>query len=113
MGYAIGHYARWLKRGAVRLDVLSDDPLLKVTAFRDTANKRVVLIMINNAKEERSLQVTFSNFGVCGEIVGEQSRAHIRWEPLKPVAVISDNMIQSRLPGLSVTTYALNLKVKK
>ncbi len=32
-GYAIGHYARWVQRGALRVEATSDDPLVMVSAF--------------------------------------------------------------------------------
>src|SRR3989338_3365615 len=55
MGYAIGHYARWIKKGAVRIEAESSDPLVQVTAFRDDSQKRMVLVVINNASTEREL----------------------------------------------------------
>jgi O-glycosyl hydrolase len=108
MGYAIGHYARWLSRGAIRLEATSDDPLVLVTAFRDNTSKNVVLVVINNAPEERNMRVSFSGVVVRGEMRGEQSRAHARWEPVKSTVVVVDRPIQARAPALSVTTWAVN-----
>jgi len=49
-GRAIGHYARFIRRGAKRIDATSNDPLLLVSAFRDnTQGGRLVLVAINNA----------------------------------------------------------------
>ena len=106
LGYAIGHYARWLTRGALRLDTDSSDPLVLVTALRDDARKRLVLVAINNAPEPRTVRVALSKLGVVGDITGEQSYAHARWEALKPVRPEARDGFQATLPALSVTTLA-------
>ena len=82
MGYAIGHYARWVRRGAVRIDAESSDPLVQVTAFRDDADKRLVLVVINNARESQRLLISAKSFSLAGRITGEQSTAHVFWKAL-------------------------------
>ena len=108
MGYAIGHYARWLERGAVRLEVESPDPLLLVTAFRDP-RRRLVLVMINNATEERRLKVVLSGIRVTGSVNGEESSETVRWHALEPLATESPSRFGTRVPGKSVTTYSVGL----
>ncbi len=74
MGRAIGHYARWIKRGAVRLEVTSDDPLVQVTAFRDDAQGRLVLVAINNSDTPRTLAVAATGAPtLMGALTGERS----------------------------------------
>ena len=89
MGYAIGHYARWLNRGAVRLEANSDDSLVLVTAFKDDKAQRAVLVIVNNAPDDRTLSITFSDLPVQGQVTGEQSYGHARWQAREPVAVES------------------------
>ena len=78
-----------------------------VTAFRDDARKRLVLVVINNAAEPRAVRVALSKLSVAGEIAGEQSYAHARWEALKPLAADAPDGFRAVLPALSVTTLAV------
>jgi O-glycosyl hydrolase len=109
MGYAIGHYARWVRRGAVRLETESDDPLLQATAFRDDANKRLVVVAINNAQEPRNLQLQTKGLALSGTVSGEQSTARAFWQQTTPFQVNSHDEIRVRLPAMSVTTLAVPL----
>jgi hypothetical protein len=107
MGYAIGHYARWLTRGAVRVEAASDDKLVLVTAFKDDKTRRLVLVIINNAPEDRTLSLALSGLEVAGHVTGEQSYGDLRWQPREEVAVESAQRIRTRVPAMSVTTLAV------
>ncbi len=79
-GRAIGHYARFIRRGAKRIDAASNDPLLLVSAFRDaTQGDRLVLVAINNAPDARTLKVDISGVAISGAVTGEQSTASAVW----------------------------------
>jgi len=104
MGYAIVHYARWLNRGAMRVEASSDDELVLVTAFKDTKARRVVLVIVNNASDDRALNITFSDLRVEGQLTGEQSSAHARWQAWEPVPVESPGKLRAVVRGMSVTT---------
>ena len=112
MGYAIGHYARWIRRGAVRIDAESSDPLVQVTAFRDDAGRRIVLVLINNAHESRQLSVSSQGLSLAGRTSGEQSTAHSFWNSLTPGEVGQNGVVQLDVPGLSVTSLAVPMSVK-
>jgi len=109
MGYAIGHYARWLSRGAVRLEANSDDSLVLVTAFKDDKTRRAVLVIVNNAPDDRTLGITLSDLQVKGQVTGEQSYRHARWQALKPVASESAQRIRTIIRAMSVTTLSVAL----
>ncbi|MCU0727477.1 MAG: hypothetical protein MUE73_17095 [Planctomycetes bacterium] len=113
MGYAIGHYARWLKRGAVRIEAASDDLLVQVTAFRQEAPGRLVLVVINNASDVRTLNVDLSSLSVAGPVSGEESREHVRWRAIEPFQPESSSRIRVAVPARSVTTFAAGLDQKK
>jgi O-glycosyl hydrolase len=104
MGRAIGHYARWLRPGAVRLEATSDDPLLLVTAFRDDAGGRLVLVAINNRPAPVDLTVNLAGVELAGAVDGEQSTAAAAWAPLVPVVPSSPAALALTLPALSVTS---------
>ena len=108
-GYAIGHYARWLKRGAVRLEVACPDPLVQVTAFADAASRRLILVVIVNAAEARTLSLRAKGLQLAGEAAGEQSTAQRFWQALAPLPASADG-VRITLPALSVTTLACPLK---
>ena len=112
MGYAIGHYARWVRRGAVRIEAESSDPLVQVTAFRDDADKRLVLVVINNAHESQQLSDQREGLILGGP---DQRRAIDRPCVLEGLAARRDRA-EGRcpldVPGLSVTSLAVPVSIK-
>jgi O-glycosyl hydrolase len=106
IGYAIGHYARWIRRGAVRVDAESADPLVQVTAFRDDASRKIVLVLINNAGDARGVRVTLDGIRIEGEITGEQSTPSAYWAVVPASLPPSPTSFDANLPPLSVTTLA-------
>jgi len=105
MGRAIGHYARWIKRGAVRIAATSDDPLVQVTAFRDDAQGRLVVVAINNSTTARTLAVSAMNAPTLGgTLTGERSTAASAWAPF--TATTTSNGWSIDLPPQSVTSMA-------
>jgi len=106
MGYAIGHYARWIKRGTIRIEAKSNDPLVQVTSFRDDSQRRIVLVLINNASESRAVNVNLSGVNLTGNLVGEQSTAAAYWQPLKPFSPTTSRNFSLTVPAESVTTIA-------
>lgn len=106
MGYAIGHYARWIRRGAKRIEATSSDPLLLVAAFRDDAQNRLVLVVINN--EDKTVRVRVQLKGFPGKtpitFTGEQSAAGRAWAPVVPLVSDAPDRIGILVPAKSVTT---------
>jgi hypothetical protein len=112
MGYAIGHYARWVRRGAVRVEAESSDPLVQVTAFRDEADKRLVLVVINNGHGPKKLLINANGFSLAGRITGERSTTHAFWKPLPSVEIGQKGDVSLEVPGLSVTSLAVPGSIK-
>lgn len=104
MGYAIGHYARWIKKGAIRIEAATSDPLVQVTAFRDDSQKRIVLVLINNASTKRELNVNIAGISLSGKLRGEQSTATAYWQPLQPFVLNTPTGFMLTVPAKSVTT---------
>jgi O-glycosyl hydrolase len=108
MGRAIGHYARWVKRGAVRIEATSDDPLVQVTAFRDDARGRLTLIAINNADAVRTIKVSTSGApALMGALTGERSTgtaAAAVWQAFTGTTTNTSWTVD--LPAKSVTSMA-------
>ena len=112
MGYAIGHYARWVRRGAVRVEAESSDPLVQVTAFRDDADKRLVLVVINNSHHTQPVSIAAQGLSLAGPISGEQSTAQAFWKALPPVDIGPKGLVSLDVPGLSVTSLAVPVSIK-
>ncbi len=106
MGYAIGHYARWIRRGVVRIETVSRDPLVQVTGFRDDSQSRMVLVVINNATMPKTLEVNLQGLKLTGGLGGEQSTAAAFWQPLTAFAPTSQSSFTLTVPALSVTSIA-------
>jgi MYXO-CTERM domain-containing protein len=106
-GRAIGHYARFIRRGARRIDGTSSDPLLLITAFRDaTQGGRLVLVAINNAPDARTLKVDLTGVSISGPVTGEQSTASAVWKATQALTPSSTTSFMVDVPGESVTTFA-------
>jgi len=103
-GHAIGHYARWITRGSVRLESASDNSLLQATAFRDTSQGRLVVVAINNAAAPHPMNVSVKGLPLLGKVQGEQSTAAAYWQPLAPFSVASATNFSLTLPAQSVTS---------
>lgn len=89
-GYAIGHYARWVQRGALRVEASSDDPLVMVTAFTDNKRGKATFVIINNAEEPKTVRVHLAGLAFTGSLDGEQSRGDTRWKALAGIAPSGD-----------------------
>lgn len=110
-GYAIGHFARWVRRGAVRVEAATDDPRVLAIAFRDDARKRIVAVAINNHREQVVLAVrTAGAAALDGTIAGEQSSLLGWWLPLEAPSWNKDGAAVVALPGRSVTTLSLGMR---
>ena len=110
IGYAIGHYARWVKPGAVRVDATSSDPLVLVSAFRDDGRGTIALVLANNAARPRSVSINLSGVSVSGDLAGEQSTTSGYWQPLAEFAPSSATMFTITLPPTSVTSIGGRLR---
>lgn len=109
MGYAIGHYARWIKPGSIRVEATSGDPLLQVSAFRTAEPDRLVLVLINNDSAPKEIQVDAGGAKLYGAVSGEQSTMSGYWTPVQEFPATSPTGFETTLPPESVTTLALSL----
>jgi uncharacterized protein (TIGR03437 family) len=106
IGYAIGHYARWAKPGAVRVDSRSSDPLVQVTAFRDAAAGRLSLVLINNSNASAAVNVSLNAGTLSDSLTGEQSTPAAYWAPLPAFPPDNATAFHISLPAMSVTSLA-------
>ncbi len=110
-GYAIGHYARWIRRGAVRIDAESDDPLVQVSAFRDDTQKRMILVVINNNRDAVAVDLQAAGqVALSADFRGEQSSADGYWIPLTPASPPEGSNIAIQLPPRSVTSLSVGFR---
>jgi O-glycosyl hydrolase len=104
MGRAIGHYARWLDRGATRVQSDSSDPTVQVSAFTEDGASKLVLVVINPQATDRVVQVSVVGGTLTGSGSGEQSTLDAYWRPLGEVQVDDPENAQLALPARSVTS---------
>ena len=112
-GYAIGHYARWIKRGALRISSESDDPLVLASAFRDDARKEIIAVVVNNHREPVSASFTAAGNILRGDKVkGEQSGAEGFWLPITVIPTEQRDVgsFSVVLPARSVTSLSVGLQ---
>lgn len=107
MGHAIGHYARWLSPGAVRVGVSSEDPKVLTTAFRSDGGGEVVLVVVNNTSLSQLVQASLEEATTAGSVTGETSTASERWKAFAPFSPVSSDEVRFAVPARSVTTVAI------
>jgi O-glycosyl hydrolase len=89
-GYAIGHYARWVQRGALRVETASDDSLVMVSAFTDNRRGKASFVVINNADDARTVRLHLNSLTLNGPLTGETSYEDVRFRALGSVAAESN-----------------------
>jgi O-glycosyl hydrolase len=105
-GYAIGHYARWVQRGALRVESVSDDSLVMVSAFTDKKRGKASFVIINNADTAKTVRVHVSGLAFTGPLEGEQSEGDVRWKALGavPTTEATGDEFAVTVPAKSVTS---------
>lgn len=103
-GHAVGHYARWVEPGAVRVETTSRDDLVQVSAFRDDARRRLSAVLVNNHPEQITVDVAIQGLELSGTLVGEYSAGDARWEQLGPIEVGGGTSFEITLPAHSVVS---------
>ena len=103
MGHAIGHYARYVKKGALRIEATSSNNKVQVSAFKKL--NQYSFVLINNETTAQTINVTLSN-GRLGTILrGEHSYGtNNRWSALENFSPSSVTTFQITLQPESVTS---------
>jgi len=103
MGRAIGHYARWFKRGAVMLSSSSSDERIQVSAFRDMDQGNFVAVIINNNSTAQTIEIQLAALPIdtAKGFRGEQSTSQAVWQPLTGDIT---NPWKVTVPAFSVTS---------
>jgi O-glycosyl hydrolase len=103
MGRAIGHYARRVAPGSVRIEASSGDPLVQVTAFKNDATAKLSFVIINNNSSSASVTVNLAGASLSGALSGEQSTAAAFWQAIPPITPSAASFTIT-LPALSITS---------
>jgi O-glycosyl hydrolase len=106
IGYAIGHYARWIRRGALRVEAVAGDALLKVAAFRDDERRTLTIVLINNAGSSRTVRVTVDGIRLAENVRGEQSTRAAYWVPMATFSPETASSFAVEMAATSVMTIA-------
>jgi len=106
-GAWISHFTRYIRPGAVRLVITSEDNMLNAVAFRHTANGTLTVVVINNRPERVNLSLHLS-----GVTEAYESAERIRTSPGKLRRKLADvpvrsNAVTDMIPGTSVISYVL------
>jgi len=107
MGRAIGHYGRWLRRGATYLDGESSSPFVLVSPFLD--RDRLVAVLVNTAATASRVTIRLEGSTFSGALSGEQSRADAKWQAI-PSFDARGQSVTLDVPGWSVTSVAVPVR---
>lgn len=106
MGYAIGHYARFVEPGSVRLGTGADDPGVLPSAFLAAGGDRVVLVVVNAHARPVELAFRLEGAEARGEAAGEVSHSDVRRERIPGIAP-SSGSFGYVMPARSVATLVI------
>ena len=102
VGYAIGHYARFVKKGVVRVEADSSDKLVQVTAFQNGA--KYSFVILNNSTEAKKITLEIKNATLPPIIRGETSFGSQRWATVKNITFKTGKGFSIILEPHSVTS---------
>ncbi len=106
IGYAIGHHARWVARGATRVGATSGDSRVLVSAFRSPDGASLAVVVVNSTTREQTLGITVSGGSLSGGIAGETTFGSERWAAITGGSR-SGNVITQSVAASSVTTVSV------
>ena len=104
------HYARWLKKGAKRIEAASTDSLIQISSFKDESTNKFTVVAINNNTISKTVQFDFSAINLSGPINGEQSYDTTRWEAITSITPTSTGFTFTLLPN-SITSFGGNFSL--
>lgn len=110
MGYAVGHYARWLGAGAQRLATSTDRPATPALGFDDVTRNRVIVVATNTAHVSRMMRMRVSGGTTNGAVTGEVSYSTTRWQPVGTDTRITAGVVEYVMPPRSVVTLAIPVR---
>lgn len=109
VGYAIGHYARWLDSTAIRVESTSENGRVIATAFRDPGQSSMVVVVTNTNDQPQRLNIALRGAIASGTAVGETSFGTTRWQPIQPT-LRSNGTVSYIVGASSVTTFAIPIR---
>ena len=93
--YATGNYSKYIKPGSKRIEAMTDDENVLVTAFKNVGE--IVLVLVNNSAEEKSFSLPWCNKEILISVTDENSN-------LKESTLSAENIL---LTPKSVTTVVI------
>ena len=99
--YALGQYTRFIRPGAVRVEVRSSTPEVAVVAFRDPAAETVALVALNRGDADRQASIQADNLDAAAAVAYRTSATE-SLRCLGPVDLTDPSGLP--LPGRSITT---------
>ncbi|WP_339807281.1 glycoside hydrolase family 30 beta sandwich domain-containing protein, partial [uncultured Marinobacter sp.] len=99
----------WITPGSLRIDAVSDNKLVKVTAFRSDRQNELILIVINNSNFEAEMDFSVKNMALQGAVKGEYSDRSNRWKQLPPLTPSDNASFRLTVGPTSVTSLSASL----
>ena len=109
IGFAIGHFARWIAPDSWRIDAVSDNRLVKVVAFRSAIQNKLTVVVINNSNSRANMDLYLENMAANGIVKGEFSDRENRWQELGPLKLSDTKSLKLVINPLSVTSLSATL----
>ncbi len=107
--YAAKHFYRFVRPGALRLEATSASDSVLVAAFKHEADGNLSIHIINQQKEDISVNLSFAGEFVPKKFTVYSSTEHNNWEKHRTVK-LGEKLV---VPALGiVTAYGMNKKLK-
>lgn len=101
LAHILGQWSKAVRPGAVRVEARSDDPEVRVTAFRQ--GEETTLVAINNRAEPVMTNLRLDDLPATRAVAGFATAEGRPWQPLPPHRM-DDGRDEATLVGRSITT---------
>jgi len=98
--FYMGQYTKFVKQGAKRIQSMSSDPSVKVTAYADQS--KIICVAINNANTSTTVQ--FNSVDFMDSVKVSRTSQTENWATL-PTITVNDTTFMATLSPKSVTTF--------
>ena len=102
--YVTGQFSRFIKPGALRLGVTSNDTSLKITAFKNGTELIIVIVNSGAVSKSAAIQLAGSMIPAAMQPTFTALRGLQNWQTL-PAIGVTDQTFNATLPGTSITTF--------
>jgi O-glycosyl hydrolase len=104
VGYAFRQFSRWVRPGAIRVEAISDDSHVMVSAYKHAVQQTATIVAINTATSAQEATFNLANLGIDATLAVYRTSANEDGVQVEPASLSGGSFTYS-LPAESTTTF--------